>query len=98
MAYRLIYNQEIKRQIAGLPGHIKSIARQRIAALSDDPRPVRSRELTGHPGWLRLWLDRDYRLVWHVDDEAKVVELEYVGFKVPDLYEELGLGRPAGGK
>lgn len=94
MPYRLVYNQEIKRQIARLPGHIKSLARQRIAALSEEPRPARSRELAGHPGWFRLWLSRDYRLVWHIDDEAKSVELEYVGFKIPDLYEQLELGRP----
>ena len=48
----------------------------------------------GHPGYYRLWLGPDYRLVWHVADDEQIVEIEYVGLKPPDLYERLGLGRP----
>ena len=47
-----------------------------------------------HPTYYRLWLDADYRLVWHVMDDEQTVEIEYVGPKIPDLYERLGLGRP----
>ncbi|MBI5567777.1 MAG: hypothetical protein HY870_22950 [Chloroflexi bacterium] len=91
--YRITYTRFFRQQLAGLPGHIKSLARQEIAALSITPRPRHSRELAGHPGRFRLWLGRDFRLVWHVDDEARIIELEYVGIKSPDLYEQLGLGR-----
>ena len=94
MPYRIAYTYAVRRQIADLPGHIKAIARQRIAALSEDPRPHRGKELTGHPNYYRLWLESDYRLVWHVMDEECIVEIEYVGLKLPDLYERLGLGRP----
>jgi mRNA-degrading endonuclease RelE of RelBE toxin-antitoxin system len=93
MAYRVAYSKAVRRQLAELPGHIKAMARQRIAALSGDPRPPRSMGLTGHPGYYRLWLGSDYRLVWHVMDDEQVVEVEYVGPKPPDLYERLGLGR-----
>jgi hypothetical protein len=34
-----------------------------------------------------------YRLVWQVLDEEFIVDLLYVGPKLPDLYERLGLGR-----
>jgi mRNA-degrading endonuclease RelE of RelBE toxin-antitoxin system len=95
MAYEIVLNKAIRKQISKLPGHIKAIAKQRIANLSDDPRPSRSKELTGHSNYYRLWLRSKYRLVWHVSDEEQVVEIEYVGPKVPDLYEWLGLGRPS---
>jgi mRNA-degrading endonuclease RelE of RelBE toxin-antitoxin system len=95
MAYRVAYSKAVRRQLAELPGHIKAMARQRIAALSGDPRPPRSMELTGHPGYYRLWLGSDYRLVWHVIDDERIVEVEYVGPKPPDLYAKLGLGRPS---
>ncbi len=49
MPYRIVYTPAVRQQIAGLPGHVKAIARQRIAALSGNPRPPRSKELTGHP-------------------------------------------------
>jgi len=63
MPYRIAYTYAVRRQIADLPGHIKAIARQRIAALSEDPRPHRGKELTGHPNYYRLWLESNYRLV-----------------------------------
>jgi mRNA-degrading endonuclease RelE of RelBE toxin-antitoxin system len=94
MAYRIAFSREVRRQIEGLPGHIKTLAKQEIASLSEDPRPPQSKELTGHPAYFRLWLGRDYRLVWHVLDDARMVELEYVGHKTSDLYDHLGLARP----
>lgn len=93
MAYRIAFSQEVRRQIADLPGHIKALAKQEIAELSLDPRPARSKELAGHPDYFRLWLGADYRLVWQVFDDEQMVEIEYVGPKTPDLYERLDLGR-----
>lgn len=43
---------------------------------------------------IRLWIGRDYRLVWRVSDEEQLVEIEYIGYKTPDLYAQLGLARP----
>lgn len=94
MAYRIAFSAAVRRQIGTLPGHIKAVAKQEIANLSDDPRPTRSKELAGHPNYYRMWLGADYRLVWHVVEDERLVEIEYVGFKVPTLYEQLGLGRP----
>lgn len=93
MAYRIAFSKEVRRQIGALPGHIKALAKREIAGLSDNPRPPHGKELTGHPNYFRLWLGREYRLVWHVLDDEQMVEIEYVGHKSPDLYERLGLGR-----
>jgi mRNA-degrading endonuclease RelE of RelBE toxin-antitoxin system len=81
MPYQIAYTPVVKRQIDNLPGPIKSLARQEIAALSRNPRPARSKELAGHPNHFRLWLGRRYRLVWRVVEADQVVELKYVGFK-----------------
>lgn len=94
MSYRIIITSDIKRQIHNLPGHIKPIARQRIAALSADPWPPRSKELEGHPGHYRLHIATTYRLVWLVSVPDLFVEIEYVGPKTPDLYAALGFARP----
>jgi len=93
MAYRIAFSKAVRHRIGDLPGHIKALAKQEIANLSDNPRPSYAKELTGHPTYFRLWLGRDYRLVWHVFDEEQMVEVEYVGYKTPDLYERLGLAR-----
>ncbi len=94
MAYRIAFSKEIRRQIAELPGHVKAMAKQEIASLSDNPKPAQSKELKGHSSYFRLWLGADYRLIWHVLDDEQLVEIQYVGLKTPDLYERLGLAQP----
>ncbi len=94
MAYRILITQDIKMQMQALPGNIKAIARKRIANLAEDPRPSESKELEGHAGHFRSWLGAKYRLVWLVSEEDKLVEIEYVGPKAPDLYDKLNLKRP----
>ncbi len=93
MPYRLLITRDIKKQIKDLPGNIRAVARQRIANLLTDPRPPGCKELDEHAGHFRLWLSAKYRLVWQVIEEDKLVEIEYVGPKAPELYEKLGLGR-----
>ncbi len=95
MTYHLRYDREFMRQLEGLPGDIRSMARRQVKELADVPCPSRAKELEEHPGYYRLWLPRDYRLVWQVLEDEQVVELLYVGLKLPDLYERLGLGRRA---
>ena len=94
MPYRILLTRDIKRQLQELPGNIKALARQQIARLAIDPRLPRSKELEGHAGHYRLWLGAKYRLVWQVIDEEKLIEIEYVGPKSPDLYAMLNLPRP----
>ena len=93
MAYRLRYDRRFLHQLEMLPGNVRSVARQQIKALADNPRPLRAKELDEHPGYYRLWLSRDHRLVWQVLDDEQIVDLLYAGPKLPDLYERLGLGR-----
>lgn len=93
MKYNVRFSTQIQRQIAQLPGNVRNLAKQRILALRDQPRPPDARELENHPSFYRIWLDRDFRLVWQVDDEAALVDIFYVGPKTYDLYGRLGLGR-----
>ena len=95
MGYAIVFNQAVQDQIKSLPGNIKAVARQQIALLSETPRPSHGKELDGHPHHFRIWLSAKYRLVWLVDDGNCLVRIRYVGPKIPDLYDYLGLGRPA---
>jgi mRNA-degrading endonuclease RelE of RelBE toxin-antitoxin system len=91
--YGVRFSRQIQHQIAQLPGSVRNQAKQRILALRNHPRPPDARELENHPGFYRIWLDRDFRLIWQVDDDAAVVDIFYVGPKTEDLYGRLGLGR-----
>ncbi len=86
MSYQIIFDKAIRHQIQGLPAHIKTIAKQQIALLSDNPHPPKSKELNGHPNHYRIWLCANHRPVWHIFDEEKAIEIEYVGPKSPELY------------
>jgi mRNA-degrading endonuclease RelE of RelBE toxin-antitoxin system len=93
MSYRLRYNRRFMQQLEVLAGDLRSIARRQISALSENPRPSRTKALDSHPGYYRLWLPRGHRLVYQVLEDEKIVDLLYVGPKSPGLYEDLGLGR-----
>ncbi|NJN96330.1 MAG: hypothetical protein HC875_20545 [Anaerolineales bacterium] len=93
MSYRLRFDRRFMNHLEALPGDVRSMAWQQIKALADNPRPARAKELDEHPGYYRLWLPRDHRLVWQIIENEEVVDLLYIGPKLPDLYERLGLGR-----
>ena len=93
MGYRLRYDRHFMRLLEALPGDVRSVARQRVKSLANEPYPSGAKELDEHPGYFRLWLPRGCRLVYEVSEEEQIVDLLYVGPKSSDLYEKLGLGR-----
>lgn len=93
MSYRVRFSATLRRSLRDLPGHWRALAKQRLVALADNPRPTDAKELTGHPGYYRLWIGAHYRLVWQVIDEEQLVDILYLGPKVPDLYARLNLER-----
>ena len=94
MAYRLRYDRRLLRQLEDLPGDVRSMARRQISSLAKEPIPSGAKELDGHLTYYRIWLPRNHRLVYQVIDDEQVVDILYLGPKPPDLYEQLGLGRP----
>ena len=93
MSYSVRFSKRIQREIARLPGNVRNQAKQRILELRNQPRPSDAKELDGHPGYFRIWLQGDYRLVWYVDDLLYLVDIFYIGLKYDELYTDLGLGR-----
>jgi hypothetical protein len=81
------------RLLDALPGDVRGIARQLIKDLTIDPRPAHAKELEDHPGYWRMWLPRNNRLVRQVQEGTQVVELLYAGPKSAELYDQLGLGK-----
>lgn len=92
ITYRLRYDRRFLQMLADLPGDVRTVARQTIKGLAMAPRPAASKELADHPGYYRLWLPRNHRLVWQVLEDEQIVDLMYVGPKADDLYERLGVG------
>jgi len=93
MAYQLRYDKHFRQSLQSLPSAIRSLARKSIANLAQEPRPIRAKELDNHPTYYRLWLSKNYRLIWQVIEEDKIVDLIYVGPKVLGLYDQLRFQR-----
>lgn len=60
-----------------------------IDALSGDPRPPGVKPLTGHRPYLRV-RSGDYRVIYAVDDHARVVTIAAVGHR-REIYRALDL-------
>ena len=83
------YSLEIKRsaqkELDALDDAVFSRVDQKILALGDDPRPAGCKKLKG---WKDLWRIRigDWRVVYIIDDHAKVVSVTRVAHR-SEAYE-----------
>lgn len=98
MSYSLRFDRRFMRQLEEMPGDLRPVARRLVRSLAENPRPGQAKELDDHPGYFRVWLPRNHRLVYQIIDDEQVVDLLYLGLKTPDLYGKLGLGRAPDGE
>lgn len=89
MSYRIEVASPARQEIAGLPGHIRSQARQLIEELGRNPFPGRAKELRDKPHIYRIWLAGRWRIVYFVDDELQIVRILRVRRKEEIGYEDI---------
>ncbi|MBI2831187.1 MAG: type II toxin-antitoxin system RelE/ParE family toxin [Chloroflexi bacterium] len=69
--YRLEVSHAAHRQIRGLPAQTQERVNAAITRLAENPRPPGAKKLTAREGY-RVHVG-DYRILYQVDDGAKVV-------------------------
>lgn len=89
MPYQIEISASAQRDVTRLPGHIRQEARRRIRELAQDPRPPKSKELQGYSNLYRTWLDGKWRIIYRIDDEARMIRIVRVREKGPHTYEDL---------
>jgi mRNA interferase RelE/StbE len=87
-AYTVTVRPRARRALAQLDGTARKAVGQVIDALVGDPRPPGVKMLRGHRPYLRV-RSGDYRVVYAVDDAARVVRVVLVGHR-RDVYRNLG--------
>lgn len=72
--YEITFARSARRELEALDARLVARLWARILGLSDDPRPPGCRKLRGEE---RLWRIRvgEYRVLYSVDDGAKVVDV-----------------------
>lgn len=73
--YRLVIDDEARKALKRLPGHIRQRVARAIDSLKQNPRPVDAKPLEDELiGYWRLRID-NYRVIYTIDDEIIVVEV-----------------------
>ena len=84
--YRLILNANIEKQLTGIP---KAYARRLVdemRSLKSDPRPIHSKHLGGELYRVR---EGDYRVVYAIFEEERVVFVGKIGRRSEKMYRDL---------
>jgi mRNA-degrading endonuclease RelE of RelBE toxin-antitoxin system len=71
VSYRIELIPPACDEIQALPGSVREQALELVAALADEPRPARARQLESRPEIHRIWLAGKWRVAYEVDDEAR---------------------------
>jgi mRNA interferase RelE/StbE len=74
VSYRVLVSRTARKHIDGLPQQARARVLRDITALGDDPRPPGCLKLKGFQDEYRVRVG-DYRVRYHIDDNANVVEL-----------------------
>ncbi len=84
MAYRVDYAPPVSRDLSRLPRAVLERVDQQLIALGETPRPHGAKKLTDRDN---LWSLRvsDYRILYAIDDQARVVTIARVGHR-SDVY------------
>lgn len=87
MAYRVELHRSAQKQVLSCPRPAQIEIAQAIDALRDNPRPTGCRKLRETELW-RVRVGR-YRIIYSVDDEARLVVVVKVAARREDTYSGL---------
>jgi len=88
MAYTLIYNPAIRRQVKSLPEWLNERLRERIRALATDPHGPNTKTLAAKFSGMHRLRVGDYRVIYHIDEAAKALTIVRIGHR-NHVYEDL---------
>ena len=89
MRYHVKVTPPARKEIEGLPGYVRSQARQTLRGLGENPIPPRAKELRGKPDVYRIWLATRWRIAYRVVKDQQLVLVLRVRLKENIDYESL---------
>jgi mRNA interferase RelE/StbE len=87
--YTIDIRPRARRSLSQLDPAARKAVAEVIGTLSTNPRPAGATLLKGHRPYLRV-RSGDYRVIYAVDDQARVVTVAAVGHR-RDVYQRLSL-------
>lgn len=86
MKYEVFVDERIEEKLARFPRDVARSIDKALLALRDDPRPRGCRKIRGTKDCWRIVVRKDYRILYRVGDEAKVVEVYEIIRREKDIY------------
>ena len=81
MSWAISYRSSVERDVARLPQQIRVTALRKIAELAENPFPAGCKKLKGSENRYRLRVATEYRLVYSLYRESRLIRIEFVGHR-----------------
>jgi mRNA interferase RelE/StbE len=81
MSWNVRFRSSVEKDVARLPGHIRTQVLERLSSLAFDPLPASCKKLKGQKNRFRIKVAGDYRVVYTVFPEEQVIIIEFVGHR-----------------
>lgn len=75
-----------RKDLLKLPDAILLKAFHVILQIKDNPYPRGFKKVRGQKDRLRVWIDRNYRILYEVDSDTDMIDVVYVGIKDESTY------------
>jgi mRNA interferase RelE/StbE len=85
VSHRIVIERRAQKESVKIPQDLRAALDKAILALSSDPRPRNAKKLTDKEGY-RIRLG-DYRILYTIDDEAKVVVIYRIKIRGESTYK-----------
>ena len=84
--YKIVIKKAAAKELEVLPKKVIAVITNAILELANTPRPAGCKKLKGSS--VALWRIRigDYRVIYIIDDEIKIIDVQKVGHR-RDVYE-----------
>jgi mRNA interferase RelE/StbE len=85
VSHRIVIEKRAQKESAKIPHNFRVVIDKAILGLSSDPRPRKAKKLTDKEGY-RIRIG-DYRILYTIDDEAKVVVIYRIKIRGESTYK-----------
>ena len=75
-----------RRDLLKLPDSILIGAFRTVLQIKENPYPRGFKKVRGRRDTLRVWIDRNYRILYEVDSDAGCIDIVRVGLKNESTY------------
>ncbi len=83
---KIVIKPSARKEMMDLPDYVLVKTFKTILDLAEDPRPRGYDKVEGRAGVFRVWIDRDYRVLYEIESAENKLRIIGVGIKGKQTY------------